>query len=102
MTISPLVLFPLAYIGLSLAMGIDVVRRYRAGLVHGWQLALTLLMKLVPIVAFAYVVSWRATTGDEVGAYFMFAAVAIAAGVLGVAWLLFDLVGLGVFRRADR
>jgi hypothetical protein len=96
MTLSPLWAFPALYLLLAIVLAFDAARRFRAGLVAGWQLTLTLLMKAVPIAAFSYVVAWRMTTGDDIGAYLMFVAVAMAAGILGVAWLLFDLVGLGL------
>ena len=98
MTLSPLWIIPVLYVVVAVVLGSDAAARFRAGLVAGWQLTLTLLMKAVPIVAFGYVLAWRATTGDDVGAYLMLAAVAVAASVLGVAWLLFDLVGLGLLR----
>ena len=99
MLVSPLMFFPLLYVVLAVAMAYGVLKRWRAGWIHGWQLALSLLLKLVPITAFAYAWWWNAATKDDVGAYFMFAATAVAATVLGVAWFFFDLLGLGVWRK---
>ena len=98
MLVSPLMFFPLFYVVLAAAMAYGGLSRWRAGWIHGWQLALSLLLKLVPIAAFAYAWWWNAATRDDVGAYLMFAATALAATVLGVAWFFFDLLGLGVWR----
>ena len=94
--------FPLLYLVLAVAMGWGALVRWHRGQVHGWQLALSLAMKLVPIVAFAYAWRWSQITHDDIGAYLMFAADAVAATILGVAWFLFDLLGLGVWRRDNR
>jgi len=102
MLLSPLMFFPLFYVVLAAAMAYGVLKRWRAEWIHAWQLALSVLLKLVPIAAFAYAWWWNAATKDDVGAYFMFAATAVAATVLGVAWFFFDLLGLGVWRKDVR
>ena len=99
MLVSPLMFFPLFYVVLAVAMGYSVAKRWRAGWIHGWQLTLSLLMKLVPIGAFSYAWWWSASTRDDVRAYLMFGTAAVAATVLGVAWVFFDILGLGVWRK---
>ena len=102
MLVSPLMFFPLLYVVLAAAMAYGVFQRWRGGWIRAWQLALSLLLKLVPMVAFAYAWWWNAATSDDVGAYLMFAATAVAATVLGAAWFFFDLLGLGVWRKDVR
>ena len=99
MLVSPLMFFPLLYVVLAAAMAYGALGRWRAQRIPGWQLALSLVLKLVPIAAFTYAWWWSTTTRDDIGAYLMFGATAVAASVLGVAWFFFDLLGLGVWRK---
>lgn len=97
--LSPVMLFPLFYVVLALVMGFGVYRRWRAGLVFGWQLAMSWALKVVPVVAFGYAWWWSAATRDDIGGFLMFTISAVVATVLGLAWVLFDVLGLGVWRR---
>lgn len=101
MALSPLVFFPLCYVVLAAAMAFGAYRRWRGHYIHLRQLELSILLKLVPIAAFAYAQWYSTHTGDDVSAYLMYALVAVTGTVLGIAWVGYDLLRLGVWGRDD-